>query len=74
VAGAGPGLYPEAFPHAIGPERPSAGWLAHVVTGELAELLDPEPLYLRRPDAVAGAPSKPVTPLGIPTSTSGNLS
>ena len=73
VAGAGPGLYPEAFPHAIGPERPSAGWLAHVVTGELAELLDPEPLYLRRPDAVAGAPAKPVTPVS-PLESTGTLS
>lgn len=61
VTGAGPGLYPEAFPHGVGPERPSAGWLAHTVTHERAELLDPEPLYLRRPDAVAGAPRKPVS-------------
>jgi len=61
VAGAGPGLYPEAFPHAIAPDRPSAGWLAHGVSAELVELLDPEPLYLRRPDAVAGAPRKTVS-------------
>ncbi|MEO6512708.1 MAG: tRNA (adenosine(37)-N6)-threonylcarbamoyltransferase complex dimerization subunit type 1 TsaB [Nocardioides sp.] len=61
VAGAGPVLYPEHFPHAIGPERPSAGWLAIGVGGELVELIDPEPLYLRRPDAVAGAPRKPVS-------------
>ena len=66
-------LYPEAFPHAVGPARPSAGWLARVVAEERAELLDPEPLYLRRPDAVvrrgrAQAPSswarliRPATP------------
>ncbi|MCF6378877.1 tRNA (adenosine(37)-N6)-threonylcarbamoyltransferase complex dimerization subunit type 1 TsaB [Nocardioides KLBMP 9356] len=61
VAGAGPLLYPDHFPQAIPPERPSAGWLAHAVSGELVELLDPEPLYLRRPDAVAGAPRKPVS-------------
>jgi tRNA threonylcarbamoyl adenosine modification protein YeaZ len=61
VAGAGPVLYPDAFPRAIAPERPSAGWLAHGVSGELVDLLDPEPLYLRRPDAVAGAPRKPVS-------------
>ena len=61
VAGAGPDLYPEAFPHAIAPDRPSAGWMAHGVSAELVELLDPEPLYLRRPDAVAGAPRKPVS-------------
>ena len=61
VAGAGPSLYPGDFPHAIAPERPSAGWLAHGVGAELVDLLDPEPLYLRRPDAVAGAPRKPVS-------------
>ncbi len=61
VAGAGPSLYPEAFPHAIAPTRPSAAWMATGVSSELVELLDPEPLYLRRPDAVAGAPGKPVS-------------
>ena len=45
----------------VGPDRPSAGWLATAVTAELVDLLDPEPLYLRRPDAVAGAPRKPVS-------------
>lgn len=59
VAGAGPSLYPDHFPHAIAPTRPSAAWLATGVVGELVDLLDPEPLYLRRPDAVAGAPRKP---------------
>ena len=62
VVGEGPQLYPEAFPHAVGPRRPSAGWLARVVTDERAELLDPEPLYLRRPDAVASAGPKPALP------------
>ena len=61
VAGAGPVLYPEHFTRAIPPERPGAGWIAHGVSGELVELLDAEPLYLRRPDAVAGAPRKPVS-------------
>ncbi|GAB3018892.1 tRNA (adenosine(37)-N6)-threonylcarbamoyltransferase complex dimerization subunit type 1 TsaB [Nocardioides flavus (ex Wang et al. 2016)] len=61
VAGAGPELYPDAFPHAIGPVRPGAGWLAAGVGSELVGLLDPEPLYLRRPDAVAGAPRKTVS-------------
>ena len=57
--GEGARLYPEAFPHATGPELPSAGWLARCVAEELAEITDPEPLYLRRPDAVApGAPKK----------------
>lgn len=62
VAGEGGLLYPEHFPHAVGPSRPSAGWLARVVAEERAELLDPEPLYLRRPDAVASASHKPVLP------------
>jgi tRNA threonylcarbamoyladenosine biosynthesis protein TsaB len=57
VVGEGAALYPEAFPHRTGPAAPSAGWLARVVTDRRAELLDPEPLYLRRPDAVA--PGKP---------------
>ena len=51
VVGRGAVLYPEAFPHPVGPTRPSAGWLARVISEERAELLDPEPLYLRRPDA-----------------------
>lgn len=62
VAGEGALLYPEHFPHAVSPTRPSSGWLARVVAEERAELLDPEPLYLRRPDAVANAPRKTVTP------------
>ena len=55
VVGEGALLYPESFPTPVGPSRPSAGWLARTVAEERAELLDPEPLYLRRPDAVANA-------------------
>lgn len=51
VVGEGAVLYPEVFPRRTGPTAPSAGWLARVVTDERAELCDPEPLYLRRPDA-----------------------
>jgi len=59
VVGEGAVLYPEAFPAGLGPRRPSAGWLARTVTEERAELRDPEPLYLRRPDAAAAhAPKK----------------
>lgn len=61
VAGAGPGIYPESFPQPWGPDRPSAGWLARVVSEERANLLDPEPLYLRRPDAIAPNPPGPTT-------------
>jgi tRNA threonylcarbamoyladenosine biosynthesis protein TsaB len=59
VAGEGAVLYPDAFPDAREPALPSAGWLARAVSEELAELHDPEPMYLRRPDAVApGAPKR----------------
>jgi tRNA threonylcarbamoyladenosine biosynthesis protein TsaB len=61
VAGEGPGLYPDAFPHGVAPTRPSAGWLAHAIAEERAELLDPEPLYLRRPDAAVPPAPKPVS-------------
>ena len=61
VVGEGATLYPDSFPNAVGPARPSAGWLARVVTEERAELRDPEPLYLRRPDAVAPGKPKPVS-------------
>ena len=57
VVGAGALLYPEAFSRPIAPEHPSAAVLAEVVTAERAELLDPEPMYLRRPDVAA--PSRP---------------
>jgi tRNA threonylcarbamoyl adenosine modification protein YeaZ len=59
VVGEGAVLYPEAFPHAAGPTMPSAGWLARVIAEERAELHDPEPLYLRRPDAaMPGTPKR----------------
>ena len=59
VAGEGAVFYPEAFPQGRGPTLPSAGWLARAVAEELAELHDPEPMYLRRPDAIApGAPKR----------------
>ncbi|GAB3250465.1 tRNA (adenosine(37)-N6)-threonylcarbamoyltransferase complex dimerization subunit type 1 TsaB [Nocardioides dilutus] len=61
VVGEGSRLYPEAFPEALAPSRPSAGWLAHTIAEERAELLDPEPLYLRRPDAAAPHAPKPVS-------------
>ena len=61
VVGRGALLYPEAFPNAVGPEYPSARVLAGIVTDERAELLDPEPLYLRRPDAAAAHKPKRVS-------------
>ncbi|GGU09301.1 tRNA (adenosine(37)-N6)-threonylcarbamoyltransferase complex dimerization subunit type 1 TsaB [Nocardioides albus] len=64
VVGEGALLYPDAFPSPLGPQRPSAGWLARAVAEERIELMDPEPLYLRRPDAVdqAAQSKKTVTP------------
>ncbi len=66
VVGAGAVLYPEAFPLAREPQYPSAGQLASLVVERLrsggAGLLEPLPLYLRRPDAVAPGPRKQVTP------------
>jgi tRNA threonylcarbamoyladenosine biosynthesis protein TsaB len=61
VVGEGGALYPADFPHHTGPMRPSAGWLARVVAEELAELYDPEPMYLRRPDAQAAHAPKRVS-------------
>lgn len=59
VAGAGAALYPDAFPRAMGPGRPSAGWLARAVAEGRVPVTGPEPLYLRRPDAVApGVPKR----------------
>ena len=59
VVGHGALLYPDSFPNSAGPEHPSAAVLAELVVAERFELLDPDPLYLRRPDAVvARAPKK----------------
>jgi tRNA threonylcarbamoyladenosine biosynthesis protein TsaB len=57
VVGRGAVLYPEFFPNAAGPEHPLAALLCDVVLNERFELLDPNPLYLRRPDAAE--PGKP---------------
>ena len=59
VAGEGAALYPDAFPNPAAPTRPSAFWLARMVLHGHAEITAPEPLYLRRPDAIApGAPKR----------------
>ncbi|MEU9623354.1 MULTISPECIES: tRNA (adenosine(37)-N6)-threonylcarbamoyltransferase complex dimerization subunit type 1 TsaB [unclassified Streptomyces] len=65
VVGAGAVLYPEAFGDARGPEHVSAGALAALAAERLAagaELLPPQPLYLRRPDAQVPKNYKVVTP------------
>jgi tRNA threonylcarbamoyl adenosine modification protein YeaZ len=61
VVGDGPVRYPASFERARGPETPDAATLAVVVAEERAELVDPEPLYLRRPDAAVPGPSKRVS-------------
>ena len=61
VVGRGGVLYPDAFPQRSGPSDPSAAVLCDVVARERYELLDPEPLYLRRPDAVVAHPPKKVS-------------
>ncbi|MFJ9638212.1 tRNA (adenosine(37)-N6)-threonylcarbamoyltransferase complex dimerization subunit type 1 TsaB [Streptomyces sp. NPDC101178] len=65
VVGQGAVLYPDAFPDARGPEHVAAGALAALAAERLAagqELLEPQPLYLRRPDAQVPKNYKVVTP------------
>lgn len=57
VVGRGAVLYPDVFPTAVEPQYPDAAVLATVVAERRVALLDPEPLYLRRPDTAE--PSRP---------------
>lgn len=50
VAGRGGLLYPESLPNSIDPTEPSAGILAALVASGAATRVEPEPMYLRRPD------------------------
>ncbi|MCW2782302.1 MAG: tsaB [Marmoricola sp.] len=61
VVGRGAVLYPEAFPNAAEPEHPSAATLCDVVVRERFERLEPDPLYLRRPDAMEPQKAKRVS-------------
>lgn len=61
VAGQGAGLYPASFPNAVGCVFPDAGALCRIVAEERVAVLPPEPLYLRRPDAVAPGQPKRVS-------------
>ncbi len=58
--GAGALMYPDAFADARQPEYPDAGVLASMVATGHAVVLPPDPLYLRRPDAVEPGPRRPV--------------
>ncbi|WP_405659983.1 tRNA (adenosine(37)-N6)-threonylcarbamoyltransferase complex dimerization subunit type 1 TsaB [Streptomyces sp. RK9] len=65
AVGAGAALYPDAFGDVRGPEHVSAAALAALAAERLAageELLEPRPLYLRRPDAQVPKNYKVVTP------------
>ncbi len=65
VVGAGALLYPDVFPDARAPEHVSAAALASLAAEKLAAgeaLLEPRPLYLRRPDAQVPKNYKVVTP------------
>ena len=57
VVGRGAVLYPDAFPNPVGPEHPAASILCDVVVNRRFEIVQPDPLYLRRPDAAE--PGKP---------------
>nr|WP_246220979.1 tRNA (adenosine(37)-N6)-threonylcarbamoyltransferase complex dimerization subunit type 1 TsaB [Phytoactinopolyspora mesophila] len=60
AAGAGARLYPEAFAAALMPEYPSAADLALAVAGKSIDILEPRPLYLRRPDVTPASKRKSV--------------
>lgn len=68
TAGEGPLRYPTYFASGVGPTYPAAATLCRVAAGALAgggpaELLPPDPLYLRRPDArEPGAPKRVTQP------------
>jgi tRNA threonylcarbamoyl adenosine modification protein YeaZ len=64
VVGAGAWLYPDAFPGRAEPRELDGAVLADLVALRVetgGDLLAPEPLYLRRPDAVENAGRKRVT-------------
>jgi tRNA threonylcarbamoyl adenosine modification protein YeaZ len=59
VVGTGPELYP--LERTAGPVWPSAAALARCVADGSCPQYEPEPLYLRRPDAVTPGPAKRVS-------------
>lgn len=58
VVGPGVPLYPDAFDRTAGPGAVDAAALGALLVSRHAEITDPEPLYLRRPDAVVPGPPK----------------
>jgi tRNA threonylcarbamoyladenosine biosynthesis protein TsaB len=59
--GAGALMYPDTFTSVHQPQFPSAAVLASMVARGVAKELPPDPLYLRRPDAVEPGARKAVT-------------
>jgi tRNA threonylcarbamoyl adenosine modification protein YeaZ len=60
AAGPGGRMYAEFFPHRIEPEYPSAATLAAAYLAGAVEVVPPDPMYLRRPDARPPGERKPV--------------
>src|SRR4051794_35137054 len=61
VVGAGPQLYPSVSERTAGPTSPTAGWLARALIAGRVQVVEPEPVYLRRPDAAIPGPPKKVS-------------
>lgn len=60
AAGPGARQYAEHFANRIDPEFPSAATLAVAYVAGAVEVVPPEPMYLRRPDALPPGQGKPV--------------
>lgn len=58
VVGPGVSVHPDAFARTAGPDHVEAAALARLLVDGEAEVTDPDPLYLRRPDAVVPGPPK----------------
>ncbi len=58
VVGPGTLVHPDAFTRTAGPDHVDAATLGRLLESGVAEVTDPEPLYLRRPDAVVPGPPK----------------
>lgn len=61
VVGPGVLVYPDAFPRTSGPTSVDAGVLARLAARGEVDVTDPDPIYLRRPDAIAPGPPKKVS-------------
>lgn len=58
AVGPGASLHPDAFARTTGPDRVDAATLGALLVSGGAEVTNPDPLYLRRPDAVVPGPPK----------------